>query len=500
MNNKKWLVPVAGVAVAAVAYTGTAFWAGKSAEGALERQHKLMADLPYLVVKNRDYQRGLFSSTERTTLTLNPNLLRSTAEAARLAGQELPKLELTYTQHIHHGPFPMLGRGNPTPMKAFVETDIEFSPETQKLLSKFFGDQKPLTIENRIGFNDSGVLSVKVPAFTYEETLAGVKAVWSGFDGNIDYSGDFNHAVMDAKAPGFEFNVKSKGKFNIKNITFHADNTRGIAGLMLGEGKLTLDEVNAQVDEGLPFPLKFSLKQLSYLAKTEAKGEFVNSGASIDLASLVLNDKTYGPARLAVEANHLHAQTIAKLSEEIGKLQRDPKFDAQMEGAKMVEIFKKHGMPLLKNDPQLALKELRVKLPEGEVKLQADLALKGFEEKDLDAPPMLLEKLVANANLSVPKQVIETYVLWQARRMVEAQGDTGANPEDMDALARGLMEGQIRRLKEQSLIKENGGSLETEAHFLKGKLTVNGREIPLPWQAPQPAAEGDAATGDQAAQ
>ena len=75
MKQKPLVIALAVVIGAAAAYTGTSWWAGKQAETTLAKQHQLIADLPYFVVKSRVYERGVFSSTERTTIAVAPNLL-----------------------------------------------------------------------------------------------------------------------------------------------------------------------------------------------------------------------------------------------------------------------------------------------------------------------------------------------------------------------------------------------------------------------------------------
>ncbi|QNM96063.1 YdgA family protein [Chitinimonas koreensis] len=495
MNQKQKLPILIGAAVGAlaIAYTGASWWAGKQAEITLAKQHRLIADLPYFVVKSRDYQRGVFSSHERTTIALNPTLAAPYLEMLKLAGEDAPKLELSYTQTVRHGPLPLLLSGNPTPLKAAVTTDVEFNADTQAVLKKIFGEQKPLQIENRIRFDDDGVFSVKVPAFTYEETLAKVKAVWQGLDATLAYGGDFNKVDIAAVAPGLTFQAGPKGSLEVKDLRFEAHNARGRAGIMLGEGKLSLASAHFTQTEGRNIDAR--LEALSYLVKTAEQGEFIDSSGDVAAKTLVLNGKSYGPAKLSVAATHLHGPTLAKLSKIVSKIQREIP-DPRQQAAAMFDAFRKDGKPLLRNDPALAIKELTVKLPEGEVSVKADLALKGFEDQDLDMPIKLLEKLDANADIKLPKQVIETYVLWQARGMIAIDTEDGDHPDasELDNLARNLMESQIRKLADQNLIRIDGEMLSATAKWQKGRLSVNGKAIPLPWQATAPA---EAEAGDE---
>ena len=62
------------VAGLALAWGGSAYWAGLQAEKTLDEQYRLLTGLPFFVVKSHSYDRGWFSSTETTELTFNKKL------------------------------------------------------------------------------------------------------------------------------------------------------------------------------------------------------------------------------------------------------------------------------------------------------------------------------------------------------------------------------------------------------------------------------------------
>ncbi len=475
MKQKIVLGSVAALAGVAVLWVGGAYYAGKSAEATLERQHKWLADQPYFVVKGRTYQRGWFSSTETATLAVNPELYRFLLEKE---GKPLPALEVTYTNRVLHGPFPLIGQFNPRPAKAVVQTELKFAPETQKLLSRFFGAQKPIEVENRIGFNDDGVIKIKVPAFDYEEAISGIKAKWQGLNATIDYGGDFNRIKLNALAPGMTASAKDKGDVSFGKLEFGVDHTRGKAGLMLGSTRASLANFALNIaDED---PLKIVLENLTYSGKLGESGDFIDGEAAINLAKLTLNDKAYGPAELQAEAAHLHGPTLAKLNDEFNKLQKRPLKRDELTD-EIVKLAKAHGMPLLTNDPRFGIRKLEVKLPEGTLKFSAGLGLKGFKEKDLDQPVELVNKLSAKADFTVPRKIVETLVMWQARSMFGGP-DSGVSGADLDYLASQFVEGQINRLADQKLIKVEGDLLTAAATLEGGEFTLNDILVPLPWQ------------------
>ena len=480
MKRKVLIAGSAVVIALAASYVGGAWFAGQAAEATLQKQHEWLASLPYFIVKDRQYHRGWFSSTETTTLKINPELYRFALEKE---GQPLPQFEVTYTQHITHGPLPLLTHFNLHPYKAVVTTDFVFAPETQKLLAQFFGTQKPITIENRIGFNDDGLMTITVPPFDYEEAISGVKAKWQGLTATLDYGGDFNRVNFAALVPGLAGEAKGKGTFDLKNLSFKVDHTRGKTGLMIGDSQAGFASLDVNLQQNTP--LKLHLGQAAYNGKLSENGEFVDGSAHFTLDKLQLDDKPYGPAELLASARHLHGPTLAKLGDAFTALQKQPlKHDQFAE--QLSKLAHEQGMPLLEHDPQFAIDKLDVKLPDGALRFNGAVGLTGFAQGDLDHPAEFVKKINAKADFVVPRKVVETVIAWQASRMFGGP-DSGISQADLDYLSGQFVEGQINRLAEQKLIRIDGDMLAATADLSHGKFTLNGVNVPLPWDASAPA-------------
>lgn len=475
MKQKIVLASVASIAGVCALWIGGAYYAGKSVETTLEKQHKWLAEQPYFLIKDRTYQRGWFSSTEKATLAINPEIYRFLLEKE---GEALPVFEVTYTNRVLHGPLPLIGQFNPLPAKAVVQTELQFAPETQKLLSRFFGEQKPIEVENRIGFDDDGMIEVKIPGFDYEEAISGIKAKWQGLDATIDYGSDFDRVKVMAMAPGLEGFAKDKGQFSLKDMEFSLDHTRGKNGLMLGDTRAKL--ASFTLDMPGESPLKIALENLAYAGKLAEANDFINGEVALKLSKLVLNDKPYGPAELQAEASHLHGPTLAKLNSEFTLLQKRP-LNREQFAEEIVNLAKTHGMPLLTHDPRFGIRKLEMQMPEGTLKFSAGIGLKGFKETDLDNPVELVNKLSAKADFTVPRKIVETVVMWQARSMFGGPQSNVSNA-DLDYLAGQFVEGQINRLADQKLIKVEGDLLTAAATLEAGEFTLNDILVPLPWQ------------------
>lgn len=476
--NKLVIASIAGGAtllLAATGYVGGAVWAGKAAEQSLQKQHDWLVSQPYFIVKSRKYTRGWFSSTEETTLAINPELYRYFLQKE---GEALPEFEIGYTHRIQHGPLPLIGQFNPKPYKAVVVTEFNFAPEMRKKIDQIFGKQAPIEIENRIGFNDDGTMRIRIPTFEYEEAISGVKAEWRGLNATLSYGGDYNSIQLTSNVPGFSGDAKQHGHLALDHLQLEMDQQRGRAGLMVGRTQAQLGQFNLTMQhQDQPFAL--DLEKLAYTGQLAEAGDFLNGDADIKLAKLSLDGQSYGPIDIRAEAKHLHGPTLYALSQEFNQLQKSSLTQEQL-SEEVIKLAQTHGMPLLMHDPEFAIKKLNIDLPDGQIHFAGAVGIKGFKEEDLKNAPQLIGKLNAHADFTVPRKVVETVVRWQFRSQLGGKGNI--SEADLDYLAEQLVEGQINRLAEQKLIRIEGDKLAATANLAGGKFTLNGEVVPLPWQ------------------
>ncbi|WP_137939423.1 YdgA family protein [Chitinivorax sp. B] len=476
-------VALAGTGVVVV-WFGTTWWAGTSAEQALTEQQQKLSKLPYFKLKAAAYNRGFFSSEQEVTLELSDAVTWPYQLYLRYAGKQYQPISLTYRQHIKHGPFPQLSTLDFRPYKAVVTTELLLPDDVKAKLKPFFGDKPPVNLETRIGFNNDGVITAKVPAFDYQEAISGVKIQWQGLDSQFAYNGQYNQFQLAGNIPGLKLDAAGKATVDLKALTFNGKTHSGVAGLMLGESSGKLASVAVDIKEGTAFAA--TLENLQYQSSTEAEGDFVNAKGRFDIGALLLEGKRYGPATLDAAARHLHAPTLAKLDQAIIALQRQPLNDEEAT-SKAFETLKKSGLPLLQHDPELVLNKLTIQLPEGKVNANAGIKLIGLVEQDLENPVQLLERINARADLKLPKPVVDTYVRLLIRNTLISRSGSAADitpeqVEQMDELARQLVQGQVANLIDQKMIREEGQNLAIALLWKQGKLSINGNDVPLPWQ------------------
>ncbi|WP_328698634.1 YdgA family protein [Craterilacuibacter sinensis] len=512
MNIKKqsWKLAAATAASLAALYGGFSYWAGIKAEATLAEQHKLLSAMSMFTIKSHSYQRGWFSSTETTELELNKRLLGPYLGALPDNLRPLLGGTLRYTNKIQHGPLPGLASFNLMPARALVTTEFDMSPATRKTLSRFFGEAEPITVTNRLGFGGGGELKVNIPKFDYEETLAGVKMNWQGFDLKVDYGRGFKEYLLEADSPGFVLDAASKGRFAFDGVRYVSDVRPGDSGVRLGTGELNVNNVKLGWKEAIPYSIKLNeliylvtrvrvgefinpsgelkpsnveLTKLNYQIVTSEQDQFVNTRGKLGFETFRYDEQKYGPLKLDISANHLHGPTLVKLDQELSKIPFENIAPADMR-KRYIDTILKNGVPLLQNDPKLVVHQLELGLPSGMSSLTGSMAIKGFQEADLKSPLTFISRFIVDADVSLPKPALETMVVAQARNLftVDASAEDQPDMAEIDDLAKSLLDAQLAEWADKKLIKFDGKQVSTKLDFQGGVLKINQQKVALPWE------------------
>ncbi|WP_253272374.1 YdgA family protein [Chromobacterium subtsugae] len=493
-----------------VLYAASSYLAGVKAEDTLQEQHRMLASLPLFKVKSHSYERGWFSSTETTELVFNRHL--SGPYENMLPDNMKPLLNATikFTNHVQHGPLPGLSGFHFRPGWALVKTEFAMSDSTRKTLKTFFGDKEPITITNHIGFSGGGLLDVNVPAFDYEEALSGVKMKWKGFDLKVDYANGYKEYKTEALSPGFLLEAASKGTVSFEGVRYLSDMRPGNTDIKLGTSELTIGNVQLSSRESVPYSIKLNeliylmtrvrvgefvnpsgefkpssvaLKNFSYQIVTSEQDDFINSRGKVNFAELSFNANRYGPLRLDVAVNHLHGRTLAQLDKAIGQIPFEG-VDPAVLRRQYVDTLKKNIGPLLENSPKVLINEFYLKMPTGEATLQASAGIHGFTSADLNDFTQLAKRFTVEAKASLPRQTLENLVQTQFRNLftVDHTAEDQPNMQEVDDLAKSLLDSQLAQWKAQDYIVEENGQISTELNYSAQGLTIHKKKVALPWE------------------
>lgn len=481
----------------ALAYPATAWYLGQKIEAELDEQYKLLEGYPYLKVVQRDFQRGIFSSTETVTIeVLNfaafakppvpapqpPAAAEGNAEAAPEqpapppAPVEAPKpLRITVQSDYQHGPFP----GFAAFAAGTSESHLVLDEQQQKAVREVFGDQVPLQASTVYRFDGGGAMTLSSPAFTFNYKLKqpdgeerSMQGAWKGVRMTADFSAGLRQYSMQIDAPGLDMQDSKGERFEISGLHADGDHQRLFDEEPLfyaGNARFSIERIafngTTKNAEGEEKKNDVNIQKLVYEASLPVSGDFLDVIGKIGVNDIAIDSKNYGPAHYDFSLRHLHARTVATLYRGLLKAYADPaKLFADQQSGQPFQAFaglKEPALTLLKYGPEVRIDRISFTSPDGEAKISAGAKLGELKDEELANPFMLIGKLSANADISMPEALISEKF----------------SPEQLGAYV------------DQGFVERNGAILHTTVAFANGQLTVNGKPFnPMAAAAPPAAA------------
>jgi uncharacterized protein YdgA (DUF945 family) len=452
-----------GALFIALAYPASAWFLGSRVEATLDEQYRSLGEQPYVKLVSRDFQRGLFSSTETATIELvgladlNPAKAEAGALAETSSTPPATPIQITIRTSIQHGPLP----GFSTLASAVADSELVLTAEQQQQLSALIGDKKPVQIHTVFSLFGGGTSTLSSPAFAFDLPKKAdgksAHASWNGLQMTVDFSSHMKRYTMKAEAPGFEIKDDSGGLAQVTGLHITAEQERlfdDVPGFYSGSTKMTLDQLSfVDGKENVPESIAkqpLLLKQLSYDAAIPVSGEFIDLIGKIGVETAQFEAQNYGPAHYDFSLRHLHARSTAELYKALMKWYADPtRLAAKEPGSplKGMEALREPALALLKYSPEFHIDRISFKSPHGEANVSASAKLGALQPEELANPFMMIGKLDVNADLSLPEELIK---------------DT-LRPE------------QISAFVEQGYIVREGTLLHSKVTFTNGQVAVNGK-------------------------
>lgn len=474
--NKSLRIALAASALA-IAYPVSAWVLGRQIESAMNEQYANVGGNPFVKIVQRDFRRGIFSSTETVSIEFFGEMMKAAAlRDAEATSAALKPMTITLRSEIRHGPFP----GGMALAAAVSDSELILDTETAKQLAPILGDQKPLVAHTVYRFDRGGVITLSSPAFS--TTLPAAEGetpdqvTWGGITIAINFARGMSSYTFQADAPKFEIIDGKGGHLRMSALRASGDQRRIFDDepmLYAGSQKFSIGRIEAgkpgkpgENDEG---GNNILLKEVSYAIDLPVNGEFIDLAAKIGAEVVQVGKNNFGPAHYDFSLRHLHARTVAKLHHALLDLYAEP---AKLTNAANVPAlfapFAEPGFELLKHGPEISIDRLSFNSPHGEATLAARARLNEMKPEDLGNPALLIGKLQASAELSFPEALVGEFA-----------GDGKADPEqNNDEGAPGdAARRQAADLAAQGYITLENGTIRSKVAFGNGQLTVNGKPL-----------------------
>ncbi len=475
---------IAVVAVLAVAYPAAAWYTGKSVEAKLTESSQNQAkSSPYVKIIKQDYQRGIFSSTQDTTLELtfpgmkkpdfpmpgadtnaaeqpatdNPATAASPAAEPAVAEKASKPLQIHFINHIQHGPLPAFrGYG-----AALIKTELVLDAESKAQLAKLFGTANALEITSRLNYGGSGRVSISSPAFNTVMEKDKEKVNWQGLSLEVGFEKDYKAFNVVMSAPGLTVDGLEGQSFKLGAVSLKGEVTQAYPGTRLYLGKTETTVANISYTDKVEAKKSFTLDQFKLGTEATMKDELMDFVARIGAAKLSFDNQEFTDFHYDYGVKRIHGPSLAKISvayTDVMSAPGDPDKRAALKA-----VWDEVAAIVLQKEPELVLERLSVMTVDGEAKLAGSAKLAGATAADTANPMLLLPKLQSNLDVTLTEALV-----------AKLGGASQKDPEAQKA-AQAAMAQQIQAFEGQGFITRSGKLLSSKIEWKQGALTINGK-------------------------
>ena len=415
-------------------------------------------------VVSDDYRRGWFGARAETKF-----------KVVMPANAKEGGFEFVMLNDIVHGPLSSAGG------LALATMSTSFVVDGKAL---FPGEQNSV-MQTNVGLDGSGETVIAIPALKLADKPGRPEIQFSGADGKILFDAGLSQFEMDIKIPQFWVGGNQGETLKITGVDLSSNSKAGLYSMFFGNG-------NFQVKQ-----IEFNNPKNSVAVKIDAidvSGDTSESDGKLAIAvnyaveAVSVNSAVYGPAQLDLEFGNISARVAAKLQQEMQEM-RALNLTKEQESMAIVNLLLGAGPDLLQASPKIAVKRLFVKTPDGDIDGNLSIATDGLQWKDIGTLQAVLQKLDADASISMPEKLFRVLMEMQAKvammRQIEQRKRLGheiATPseEEMAQLSKQMVGQQLEFLLQQELVKREGANISTKAKLGDGLLSVNGKTVPLP--------------------
>ena len=458
---------------------GLPYWFGVNAEkeyANLENILESQLESGNIVIIDKSYERGWFSSKAQTTLALTD----AEGEILRLRDQDT----------IYHGPIPLgplfKGKLSPIPVTAVIDSTSVLIPGPDSEYKELTGKLPPIFLRTALNLDGGGTTDISMPGIDSETGEEGEYIVWSGVIGKLDFGPGFKEIAASIESGGLkikseDLNLAVSGLKGDSDIIYQG----GDYYLPIGSASLSIKDISLESkDEETGELDSLSLKNIEFKGMTENVAGRLNSVHSLWFEEVAVGKLKYGPGGYELTVRNIDKvawQKIQKLLNESRNI-TDPEESREYAAAQIMNILPE----LVKKSPEIELTKLSLETGAGSLEghLLISVDGSGLANPDLASNPLfLLMAVAASAELSITKSLLENAMIGINNDEIRDEIKSGKlkqlSDKEIGSLAEQRAADDINQLTSQNILVLEGDRYVLKGEFETGQITLNGTPIDL---------------------
>lgn len=480
--TKPLVVAAALATTAACAWAGLTVYTGRSVERTLNAEYDKLAELPFVKVLERRYDRGFTSATSEMKLAIGwPERTLSGANGANGTNGTKAGFELSVRHRIANGPF--AGGGVAA---ARIDTELVVPQAFRSQIATLFDNRAPLTATTLVGFGGDTTTTLELAPIRIDDSVLSERASqgwkpggrfeWKGVKVVSKLSADQEHLRYTGSFGPMTMVDPDGGEISTSEARFEGKGKRIEGWLYDDANTMKMQSISMRTPAiGASPAVSILMSDITGTSTTAVKDGYLGQQQKLRFASMKVGEREIGRLDYDTSMERLHLKTLTDgVKAALAKRPFDciglPEDQVPECVRPTLEVLKPMAFALLKHEPRFAVDRLALVVPEGEARIDYAVNLGAIEEADFDNPMLLVNKIGVIANASFGEAVISRFA---AMAMAQVAGGEAPPPEQLKA----MIDQGAQPLISQGFVNRADGKLSTSFEMKNGAMKINGKAI-----------------------
>jgi len=387
----------------------------------------------------------------------------------RISLKAEPDVYFDVHHDIDHLPDPRVGLVR-------VRSTPRWPEQVQAAADYYFGKQPAMTVDTVVDFDRNVGMRIASPAFSRPLlTQPEVKLTWGGAKGALRFAG-VSKVKLDMSMPRLAFEGGGAAA-DVTAARLEGDWTT--AGSQLdwqGETRLAVGQLSMESPGG-----GGTLKGIETTMLQRNQGQTILVGYAVKVKEGVatgagLEPQGFTDAVLDIELDRLDKKALSKYFDDLADAEQSG-VSPQAQTRLAAQLWLALMNELLKASPEVRVKQLGVKTPNGVLSASAVLGFDGAGFTQVISPVELMTRTRISASAEASATLLRAWMTKDARANavnVLAQQGTLADEVQVKLLSEQLVQQQLAAMEAAGLLKPEGEKFVVRAEMTGGRLMLNG--------------------------
>lgn len=354
---------------------------------------------------------------------------------------------------------------------------FEFSPELRPKLKAIFGTERPFAMQRMPGTKGQINYVAKLMPHTYLED-GGTVFTWSELNAKITTNKAGSTMNFSSTWPSLSIAGLQSGAI-FQNMRFDFKQARAADGVWYGTAVATVGTMSARstAPGGQDAKEVFRIDDLVTRSEVLRRGKKVEVVYGFSTKAIVAGGEKVDRANIGLRLVNLPAQAMANLDYELRNQQASGLAPAAQHEM-MVRTLTRFGKDLAIGGAGVVIDDISASYRGHTASIKGRIDFEKVVEADFEAPLELARKIVARLELRLPVALVNDVSRLLASKQVNASAPDATG--QIDTAARNMAAVVVGKLVNEGFAVMDKGELRSTIDIKNGKVTFNGKTVPLP--------------------